>query len=144
MPDHVHAIFEPFDELSTIMRWLKGRTARKSNRIIGREGQPFWQDESFDHWIRSDAEFQKLVQYVENNPVRSGLVEKLPHGDGRAHGSVKTKVVGQAIVLCRLPERCANGRPQKTMACPTRMIGNPNLCGREIRREWRKMVLWII
>jgi REP element-mobilizing transposase RayT len=76
MPNHVHAVFEPRQELAVIMQWLKGRTARKANRLLGRNGNAFWQDESFDHWIRNDAEFRKLIEYVENNPVRAGLVTR--------------------------------------------------------------------
>jgi len=75
MPSHVHAIFQPHAEMSTIMRWLKGRTSRVANRILGRTGTPFWQDESFDHWIRSVEELQYLIDYVESNPHRAGLVE---------------------------------------------------------------------
>jgi REP element-mobilizing transposase RayT len=74
MPNHVHAILKPRIELSAVMRWLKGRTARKANRILGRTGAPFWQDESFDHWIRSDQELCALIEYVEQNPVKAGLV----------------------------------------------------------------------
>lgn len=74
MPDHVLMILEPEIELASITCWLKGRTARKANRILGRSGK-FWQDESFDHWIRSDAEYWMLVRYVHDNPVRAGLVE---------------------------------------------------------------------
>jgi REP element-mobilizing transposase RayT len=68
-------IVKPMESLSTIMRWLKGRTARVAHRILGRTGQRFWQDESFDHWIRNDDELQGLIEYVENNPVKAGLVE---------------------------------------------------------------------
>ncbi len=57
------------------MQWIKGRTGRKANRILGRVGDAFWQAESFDHWIRSEEEFGALVDYVENNPVKAGLVE---------------------------------------------------------------------
>jgi REP element-mobilizing transposase RayT len=57
------------------MRWLKGRTARKANAILGRTGTSFWQDESFDHWVRSEEELQYLIGYIENNPVKAGLVE---------------------------------------------------------------------
>jgi REP element-mobilizing transposase RayT len=76
MPNHVHIVVEPLRELAAIMHWLKGRTARKANRILGRTDQTFWQDESYDHWIRNATEYQKVVGYVENNPVRAGLVEK--------------------------------------------------------------------
>jgi len=57
-----------------IMQRLKARTARAANRILGRTGMPFWQDEAFDRWIRSAEEFDHLASYVENNPVKAGLV----------------------------------------------------------------------
>ena len=47
--NHVHVILEPRLALPPILRWLKGRTGRKANQILGRKGQPFWQDESYDH-----------------------------------------------------------------------------------------------
>jgi REP element-mobilizing transposase RayT len=75
MPNHVHAIIRPHAGMARIMQWLKGRTARNANRILGRSGDAFWQAESFDHWIRSELEFEALVDYVENNPVKAGLVE---------------------------------------------------------------------
>jgi REP element-mobilizing transposase RayT len=75
LPNHVHAILQPHQELPSIMRWLKGRTARKANQLLGRAGAPFWQDESFDHWIRSREELQELIRYVETNPVTAGLVD---------------------------------------------------------------------
>jgi putative transposase len=57
-----------------IMRWLKGRTARQANRILGLTRTAFWRDESFDHWIRTKEELRDLIFYVENNPVKAGLV----------------------------------------------------------------------
>ena len=74
MPNHLHVILKPEAELSGVMRWLKGRTGRVANRLLGRTGAPFWQDESFDHWIRSKCELQQLIEYVESNPVKAGLV----------------------------------------------------------------------
>jgi len=41
---------------------------------LGLTGQPFWQIESFDHWARNQIEFQRIVSYIENNPVKAGLV----------------------------------------------------------------------
>ncbi len=74
MPNHVHVILEPRIALPNILRWLKGRTSRVANRILGRTGTPFWQDESFDHWVRSGEELQELIGYVEGNPVKARLV----------------------------------------------------------------------
>jgi REP element-mobilizing transposase RayT len=75
MPNHVHGIFQPHTALPTIMRWLKGRTSRVANQILGRTRKAFWQDESFDHWIRSAEEHRDLIEYLENNPVQAGIVE---------------------------------------------------------------------
>jgi hypothetical protein len=75
MPNHVHVVWEPRIAQSSILQWLNGRTSRVANRILGRTGLPFWQDESFDHWVRSSGEFQDLIEYVETNPVRAKLAE---------------------------------------------------------------------
>jgi len=55
---------------------LKGYTAREANRILGRTGQHFWQEESFDHWSRDEDEFFRIIAYIENNPVKAGLVTR--------------------------------------------------------------------
>jgi REP element-mobilizing transposase RayT len=73
MPNHVHVILEPRLALPAILRWLKGRTARKANQILGRTGLPFWQDESFNHWVRTTEELHDLILYIERNPVAAGL-----------------------------------------------------------------------
>ena len=75
MPNHIHVILEPRIALQEIMRCLKGRTSRVANRILGRTGKSFWQDESFDHWVRSGEELQQLIGYVEGNPVKARLVQ---------------------------------------------------------------------
>ena len=98
MANHVHVIFQPRGEMPGIMRWLKGRTARQANQILGRTGMKFWQDESFDHWIRTKEELWDLVAYVENNPVKAGLVAE----------------------ACQWPWSSAgDGRRRKTIVCPT-------------------------
>jgi putative transposase len=81
MPNHVHLLFTPlkdsegsFFSLSRIMHSLKRYTTRESNRILLRQG-PFWQHESYDHFIRNEAEFKKTIEYVLLNPVKAGLVE---------------------------------------------------------------------
>jgi putative DNA methylase len=40
--------------------------------VLGRTGV-FWQDESFDHWIRNGRELESLIAYVEGNPTAAGL-----------------------------------------------------------------------
>ena len=76
MPNHVHILIDPMVGLSRITKAIKGFSARRANEILGRAGQPFWQDESYDHWVRNPRETQKIVRYIEGNPVAAGLAEK--------------------------------------------------------------------
>lgn len=77
MPNHLHLFLKPKPEftIASITKRLKGRTAREVNRLQ-RTGKPFWQDESFDHWCRDQAEFSRIVRYIENNPVKAGLAKR--------------------------------------------------------------------
>jgi hypothetical protein len=57
---------------------LKGLTAYRANGLLGSRGQPFWQDESYDHVVRSEAQFDRIWSYIEQNPVQAGLVSEGP------------------------------------------------------------------
>ena len=74
MPNHVHLLILPRVPVPAIMRWLKSWTAREANQLLGRSGQPFWQDESYDHWGRNRQQRDRIVRYIEDNPVSAGLV----------------------------------------------------------------------
>ena len=76
MANHVHCLWMPIALLEDITRQIKGASAHRANRILSRAGQRFWQDESFDHWVRNPAEWQKIRSYIENNPVKAGLVSR--------------------------------------------------------------------
>lgn len=95
MSNHVHLLLTPRVAASRIMQSMKGYTAREANRILGRTGEPFWQNEYFDHWIRDSAEFALVKAYVENNPVRAGIVS---HPDeyrwSSAYAGLKAGVAG--------------------------------------------------
>jgi len=73
MPNHVHVLWEPFVDMPAITRWVKGSTARQANLLLGRTGRVFWQDESYDHWVRNRYQLEKTVRYIEWNPVHAGL-----------------------------------------------------------------------
>src|ERR1700737_1228014 len=59
MPNHVHCLLEPTVPVFQITKFIKGATARNANTILGLTGNPFWQTESFNHWIRKTAELTK-------------------------------------------------------------------------------------
>jgi putative DNA methylase len=82
MPDHVHLLLTPLrDEtgwphsLPRILKSLKGSSARSVNRLSGSSG-PVWQEESFDHVPRSQESFEDKREYIRQNPVRRGLVQR--------------------------------------------------------------------
>lgn len=81
MPNHVHLVIAPYGEseekdysLSKIMHNIKRNSAKQANQILGRTGA-FWQHESYDHYVRDQAELERIIKYVLNNPVKAGLVD---------------------------------------------------------------------
>jgi putative transposase len=76
MPNHVHLLLSPCAPLTRITRGVKMSTASKANELLRRTGQRFWQEESFDHWIRNAAEFERIKHYIERNPVKAGLCKR--------------------------------------------------------------------
>ena len=76
MPNHVHTLVTAAVPLPKLTRSLKGITAKKANAILGLTGAPFGQEESYDHVVRNKKEFEKIWNYIEQNPVRAGLVRE--------------------------------------------------------------------
>jgi len=74
MANHVHLLIRPKIATDRLLKSLKGATAREANRLLQRTGEPFWQKESYDHWVRNQAEFERIRAYIETNPVKAGLV----------------------------------------------------------------------
>jgi len=96
MPNHVHVLFQPCavvdrpeDEhgeasleqpdssgpLARIMHSLKSYTAHEANKLLKRSGR-FWQEESYDHWVRDEDELARIIVYIRFNPVKAKLVKK--------------------------------------------------------------------
>jgi putative transposase len=82
MPNHVHLVCTPlalgdenYHAIGHIMHSLKVHTALEANKILHRTGD-FWQHENYDHVVRDEAEYQRIVAYVLNNPVKARLVER--------------------------------------------------------------------
>jgi REP element-mobilizing transposase RayT len=81
MPDHAHMIFTPLINeakmevyaLAEITKAIKGASAHLINLRLGRKGQ-IWQEESFDHVLRSSEKLDQKIDYILNNPVRKQLV----------------------------------------------------------------------
>ena len=82
MPSHFHWVFRPTEAYALqlgdakprerLMQSIKTFSARHCNKHLGKSGT-FWQDESYDHWIRDANELERIIRYVENNPVKAKL-----------------------------------------------------------------------
>jgi REP element-mobilizing transposase RayT len=82
MPDHVHLLLTPRSDsdgntygLAQIMSGIKGSSAHRVNRALGRSGA-LWQAESFDRLVRSHESVRSKAEYICANPARAGLVGK--------------------------------------------------------------------
>jgi RecG-like helicase/REP element-mobilizing transposase RayT len=87
MPDHVHALFQPwprneapgdeakFWSLTELMRSLKSFTAREINRTEGKTGA-VWEKETFDRYIRSDRDLAEKFHYILRNPWDVGVARQ--------------------------------------------------------------------
>jgi putative transposase len=72
MPTHVHllAAFATADAMTKQCdSWLHF-TAFQINRVIGENGK-FWQQEPFDHLVRSLEQYEYLRQYIADNPRKA-------------------------------------------------------------------------
>ncbi len=74
MPNHVHILvaFENEQDLLSQCESWKHFTATRINRILGRTGR-FWEQDGFDHLIRSEDFFLYYRQYVAENPTKACL-----------------------------------------------------------------------
>jgi REP element-mobilizing transposase RayT len=78
VPDanHVHVVIEMLDghSLSEIVGTWKSFTAKRANAQLGRSGS-FWHADYFDRYMRDEGHLARTIEYVEQNPVKAGLVE---------------------------------------------------------------------
>jgi putative transposase len=70
MPDHLHALvsFPSDKDMTTVISQWKEFLAKK----LGLQ----WQRDFFDHRLRSDESLRDKADYILQNPVRRGLVER--------------------------------------------------------------------
>jgi len=77
MPDHLHLLLELREaSLAQTMRTLKGRSAWRLNRVLGKTGR-VWQRGYHEHALRHDEQIVDAARYVVANPLRVGLVTRL-------------------------------------------------------------------
>jgi len=78
MPNHVHVLIEPLDDLASIVQGWKSFTsrwvlARNTELRLCVPGKNFWMREYWDRYIRDETHYQKTVDYIHQNPVSARL-----------------------------------------------------------------------
>jgi REP element-mobilizing transposase RayT len=77
MPNHVHVVAEMIagHSMSNIVKNWKSFISRRANAHLARTGT-FWEPDYFDRYMRNEDHLVRTIEYVENNPVKAGLVGK--------------------------------------------------------------------
>ncbi len=96
MPNHVHVLFdftpqvlhkdltymdevpETYLPLCKVMQLIKGGSSFSINRLLGRKGT-LWQRDYFDYYVRNHKEFNNILIYILENPVKAGFVKEREH-----------------------------------------------------------------
>ena len=70
MPNHVHMLLQVKDEQGTRPTTLSafvGSFKRFCNKSCGED---LWQSRSYDHVVRNEKDYQRIWEYIDNNPTR--------------------------------------------------------------------------
>ncbi len=105
MPNHVHVLVRPLagHTLSEILKSWKSFTAREINQSLGRTGT-LWQDESFDHVVRTPQALEQFAEYIRQNPAKAGLKEgEFILGSGTGVGGPQQITPGEEADTGRKP-----------------------------------------
>jgi len=75
MPTHIHLLIKPEEgtNLSAIMHWIKTLSAKRWNFIHG-SNDHMWGHRYFARAIKDQQEFETIMEYIDQNPVKAGLV----------------------------------------------------------------------
>jgi len=86
MGNHVHLLIKPGKgpNLSRIMQWILSIFAIRFNKIYNLKGH-VWYDRFKSKIIMSFLQFIRTFHYIQENPVRAGVVKK--HSNYRYSGS---------------------------------------------------------
>ena len=92
MPDHWHALFALRDPwtLPKFMHSLMSHVGAKTSAHLCSGGSA-WQDTYYETRLRTARQFRYVAYYIEENPVKKGLVEN--PGDWDASSAARTDLV---------------------------------------------------
>jgi REP element-mobilizing transposase RayT len=76
MPNHVHALIETQEgfPLADVLHTWKSYTSHEANKLLHRNGE-LWQREYLDRYVRNAEHYEKVVAYIEENPVKADMAK---------------------------------------------------------------------
>jgi putative transposase len=91
MPNHVHVLIDPLNELAMIVQaWKSVSAHRILPLLVADRPRVLWQREYWDRFIRDERHRQHAMAYIHANPVTAGLVAagaEWRWGSARRHAS---------------------------------------------------------
>jgi len=77
MPNHIHLLITPGSgtNLSRIVQWIKTHSAKRWNRV-NRSIDHLWGERFFSRQIKDLTDYLFVQNYIDQNPVKAGLVSK--------------------------------------------------------------------
>jgi len=87
MPTHIHLLIRPQDgtNLSRIMQWIKTQSAKRLNFFHDTKNH-IWGDRYFSRAIKDQQEFETVMEYIDQNPVKAGLATTPADWQGSMQG----------------------------------------------------------
>ena len=82
MPNHFHLLITPEQSLERALQLIKGAFSFRVKKELGYGGE-VWQTSFYDHRVRDAAEYVRVSTYIQENPMRAGLVgspKEYPYG----------------------------------------------------------------
>jgi REP element-mobilizing transposase RayT len=74
LPDHIHLFCTANTDACSLEDWVRFWKSRVAAQSL--EGRKLWQREFWDTQLRDSDSYSAKWEYIRNNPVRHGLVEK--------------------------------------------------------------------
>lgn len=77
MPDHLHILLSPLESGIPVTQYMSGLISKITHLSwkYGYSGK-LMRRSFYDHVVRKEEDLRQIAEYILNNPVRKGLVEK--------------------------------------------------------------------
>ncbi len=83
MPNHIHVMLKQNDNMTNVVRVLKGGAGHIVNKTLGRRGA-VWSGDYYDKAIRDEKHFWIVYEYIKYNAIKANLDDAQSRFYGKA------------------------------------------------------------